>query len=110
VPGQNTPNVICANRINPVILPYLQALPTPTSGDPTNNYLAPPVPDTILGNIDYYLGRVDVQFKGNDHVFASVLASAGPAKFVVRVATAIANETYSDPQNSWVNRSIGTAR
>src|SRR5918994_6478858 len=28
----NTPNVICPDRINPTVLPWLEALPTPTSG------------------------------------------------------------------------------
>ena len=35
----NTPNVICPNRISPLIRPWLAALPTPTSGGPLNNYL-----------------------------------------------------------------------
>ena len=100
----HTPNVICANRINPLILPYLQALPNPTSGGPTNNYLAPPVPDTILGNSDYYLGRVDLQLHGNDHFFATFWHQRAPAKFASQLPQAIASETYSDPQNSWVNR------
>src|SRR4029078_6061839 len=73
------------------------------SDGPLNNYLAPPIPDTILGNSDYYLGRYDLQF-GADHMFASFWHERARAKFVSTLPQAIANETYSDPQNSWVNR------
>jgi hypothetical protein len=48
-----TPNVICPSRINPLVRAYLAALPNPTSDGPLNNYLAAPIPDTILGNSDY---------------------------------------------------------
>ena len=100
----NQPNVICPSRINPIVRAWLDALPTPTSDGPLNNYLAPPIPDTILGNSDYYLGRYDLQFASSDHMFASFWHQRAPAKFVSTLPQSIANETYSDPQNSWVNR------
>ena len=99
----NTPNVICPDRINPLVAPWLAALPTPTSPGALNNFLAPPIPDTILGDSNYYMGRVDVQ-AGSDHVFASFWHRRAPAKFYSQLPQAIATETYSDPQNSWVNR------
>ena len=100
----NTPNVICPNRISALVRPWLAALPTPTAGGPLNNYLGPAIPDTILGNSDYYMGRFDVQYKSSDHFFASVWHQRAPAKFVSVLPQPIANETYSDPQNSWVSR------
>jgi hypothetical protein len=100
----NTPNVICPNRISPLIRPWLQALPTPTGGGPLNNYLGPAIPDTILGNSDYYMGRFDVQVGSSDHIFTSVWHQRAPAKFVSVLPQGIASETYSDPQNSWVSR------
>ncbi len=99
-----TPNVICASRISPLVRGWLQALPNPTSGGPTNNFLAPAIPDTILGNSDYYMGRYDLQIGSADHMFMSVWHQRAPAKFVSTLPQAIANETYSDPQNSWVSR------
>ena len=69
-----------------------------------NNYLGPAIPDTILGNSDYYMGRFDVQFKSSDHIFTSVWHQRAPAKFVSVLPQPIASETYSDPQNSWVSR------
>jgi hypothetical protein len=99
-----TPNVICANRINPIVQPWLAALPNPTSAGPLNNFQAPPIPDTILGDSDYYMWRIDSQIGNNDHVFASFWHQRAPAKFYSQLPQAIATETYSDPQNSWVNR------
>ena len=75
----------------------------PTSAGPLNNFLAPPIPDTILGDTDYYMWRIDVQC-GNNHVFASFWHQRAPAKFYSQLPQPIATETYSDPQNSWVNR------
>jgi Carboxypeptidase regulatory-like domain len=97
-------NVICPDRINPIIRPWLANLPNPTSAGPLNNFLAPAIPDTILGNSDYYMGRFDLQLGSNDHMFASFWHQRAPAKFVSTLPQPIANETYSDPQNSWVNR------
>jgi outer membrane receptor protein involved in Fe transport len=100
----NTPNVICPNRISSLVRPWLAALPTPTAAGPLNNYLGPAIPDTILGNSDYYMGRFDLQIKNSDHIFASVWHQRAPAKFVSVLPQSIASETYSDPQNSWVSR------
>ena len=88
----------------PSCKPWLAALPNPSSGGPLNNYLAPAIPDTILGNSDYYMGRVDVQFGSNDHMFASFWHQQAPPKFASTLPQSISNDTYSDPQNSWVNR------
>lgn len=100
----NTPNVICPSRINRLVQPWLAALPTPTSGGPLNNYLAPAIPDTILGNSDYYMGRYDVQLGSSNHMFASIWHQRAPAKFASTLPQSISNESFSDPQNSWVNR------
>lgn len=100
----NSPNVICPSRISALVKPWLAALPTPTSGGPLNNYLAPAIPDTILGNSDYYMGRYDLQIGSSDHIFTSIWHQRAPAKFASTLPQQIANESFSDPQNSWVNR------
>ncbi|PYR94537.1 MAG: hypothetical protein DMF84_05120 [Acidobacteria bacterium] len=100
----NTPNVICPTRIDPTVKAWLAALPQPTSGGPLNNFLGPAIPDTILGNSDYYMGRYDLQIGNKDHAFLSIWHQRAPAKFVSTLPQPIANETYSDPQNSWVSR------
>ncbi|HEY8549145.1 MAG TPA: TonB-dependent receptor [Vicinamibacterales bacterium] len=100
----NTPNVICPDRISPIVRAWLDALPTPTNDQPLNNYLAPAIPDTILGNSDYYMGRFDVQIGSTDHMFLSVWHQRAPAKFASTLPQPISNDTFSDPQNSWVSR------
>ena len=100
----NSPNVICPSRIKSLVRPWLAALPTPTSGGPLNNYLAPAIPDTILGNSDYYMGRYDVQLGASNHLFTSIWHQRAPAKFASTLPQQISNDSFSDPQNSWVNR------
>jgi hypothetical protein len=100
----NTPNVICPDRISPAVQAWLDALPAPTSAGAKNNYLAPPIPDTILGNSDYYMWRYDLQLGNKDHMFASFWHQRAPVKFYSQLPQPIASETLSDPQNSWVNR------
>lgn len=98
-------NVIPANRISPLARQWLQFLPTPTSDGPLNNYLVPTaIPDSILGDSDYYLGRFDVYAGQKDHVAVSLWHQRAPAKFLSVLPLELAPEDYSDPQNSWVNR------
>jgi len=98
-------NVIPANRISPLARQWLAFLPTPTSDGPLNNYLVPtPVPDTILGDSNYYFFRFDSYVGQKDRLALSVWHQRAPAKFFSTLPHELANETFSDPQNSWVNR------
>src|SRR4029453_11677694 len=69
-----------------------------------NNYLGPPIPDSILGNSNYFLGRYDLQIGNTDHMFASFWHQRAPAKFHSVLPQEIASDSFSDPQNSWVSR------
>jgi hypothetical protein len=100
----NTPNVICPSRISPSVSPWLAGLPTPSSAGPTNNYLGNAIPDTILGNSSYYMGRYDLQIGNKDHAFLSIWHQAAAVKYFSTLPQPIASETLSDPQNSWVSR------
>ena len=98
-------NIIPANRISPMAQQFLQYLPTPTSDGPLNNYLEPTaVPDTILGDTNYVFGRFDTYFGQKDHLSVSLWRQMAPAKFYSHLPHEISSDTYSDPQNSWVNR------
>jgi hypothetical protein len=88
----HTPNVICPDRISAIVKPWLAALPNPTSGGPTNNYLAPAIPDTIPGELRLLHGPVRLQV-GHDHFFTSIWHQRAPAKFVSTLPQSIANET-----------------
>jgi Carboxypeptidase regulatory-like domain len=98
-------NIIPANRISPIAQQFLQYLPSPTSDGPLNNYLVPTaIPDTILGDSNYYMGRFDMYVGQKDHFAVSLWHQRAPAKFFAQLPHEIASETLSDPQNSWVNR------
>ncbi|HVO09113.1 MAG TPA: carboxypeptidase regulatory-like domain-containing protein [Vicinamibacteria bacterium] len=98
-------NIIPADRITPMAKQWLQYLPTPTSDGPLNNYLEPTaVPDTILGDTNYFFGRFDTYLGQKDHIFASLWFQRAPAKFYSDLPHEISNNTYSDPQNSSVHR------
>ena len=98
-------NIIPADRITPEARQFLQFLSPPTSGGPLNNYLEPTaVPDAILGDSDYYFGRFDSYIGQKDHVAISIWHQRAPAKFYSHLPQELSFDTYSDPQNSWVNR------
>ena len=50
------------------------------------------------------MGRFDLQIGQQRPRVRELWHQRAPAKFVSTLPQAIANETYSDPQNSWVNR------
>ncbi len=100
------PNVICPSRIaNSLARGWFKFLPTPTSSGPLNNYLvATPVPDSILAGADHYLGKLDQYIGTKDHMALTIWRQTTPAKFNSVLPLQLANETFSDPQDSWVNR------
>ncbi len=100
----NQPNVICPSRISPIVRAgWTRCRRRPTTARSTT-ISGPPIPDSILGNSNYFLGRYDLQIGSSDHMFASFWHQRAPAKFDSVLPQPIANESYSDPQNSWVNR------
>ena len=77
-------NVIPADRITPEARQFLQFLPQPTSGGPLNNYLVPDaIPDTILGDSDYYFGRFDMYVGQKDHFAVSLWHQRAPGEVLL---------------------------
>jgi hypothetical protein len=98
-------NIIPANRITDVAKGYLQYLPTPTNDGALNNYLVPTaVPDSILGDSNYYFGRFDTYIGQKDHIFVSLWHQRAAIKYNSLLPHELATETTSDPQNSSVHR------
>ena len=81
------PNMICPDRISPIARAFLQFLPTPTNGGPAEQLPgARAIPDTILGDSDYYFGRFDMYVGSKDHVVRQLWHQRAPAKFVSHAA------------------------
>jgi len=98
-------NIIPANRISPLAQQWLQYLPQPTNDNPLNNYLVPSaIPDTILGDSNYFFGRIDVNVGQKDHLFVSIWHQTAPPKMYCYLPHELCAEDFTDPQNSWVNR------
>lgn len=98
-------NVICSNRLSPAALGFLKFLPMPNKSGVNNNYLPPTaIPDGILGDANHYLIKIDQYFGSKDHIAATIWRQMTPAKFLSVLPLQLATESYSDPQNSWVNR------
>jgi hypothetical protein len=98
-------NIIPPDRISPLAKEWLQYLPQPTSDGPLNNYLEPTgVPDTILGDSNYFFGRFDTYIGQKDHVHISLWHQRAPAKFYCHLPHELCAEDFSDPQNSSVHR------
>ena len=98
-------NIIPANRITDVAKGYLQYLPTPTNDGTLNNYLVPTaIPDSILGDSNYFFGRFDTYIGQNDHVAVSLWFQRAKVKYYSELPHELATETTSDPQNASVHR------
>jgi hypothetical protein len=98
-------NIIPPSRFNPIALNYFQYLPNPTSDNPLNNYLTPSaIPDTILGDSNYFFGRFDSYIGQNDHFAISLWHQRAAVKYYSLLPHELASETTSNPQNSSVHR------
>jgi hypothetical protein len=98
-------NIIPANRITDIAKGYLQYLPTPTNDGALNNYLVPSaVPDSILGDSNYFFGRFDTYIGQKDHIFVSLWHQRAAIKYYSLLPQELASESTSDPQNSSVHR------
>jgi hypothetical protein len=101
-----TGNVIPTSLIrNSLALAYFKFLPNANKGGILNNYLPPTaIPDGILGDANHYLIKIDQYVGSKDHFFATIWRQTTPAKFLSLLPLQLASESFSAPQNSWVNR------
>jgi hypothetical protein len=99
-------NIIPGSRFaNSYARTWLKYSPDPNLPGTQNNYRAPKaVPDTILADTMYYMGRFDNYFGESDHFYGTIWHQRASAKFNSVLPVEIATESFSDPQNAWVNR------
>ncbi len=99
-------NVICPDRLaGSLAYGWFKFLPLPNKPGTQNNYLPPTaIPDGILGDADHYLGKLDQYIGEKDHMALTIWRQTTPAKFLSLLPLQLATETFSAPQDSWVNR------
>jgi hypothetical protein len=101
-----TGNQLPASRISGSLANmYYKFLPQPNRPGVQNNYLPPTaIPDGILGDANHWMLKIDQYFGSNDHFAATLWRQKTPAKFLSLLPLQLATESYSSPQDSWVNR------
>jgi hypothetical protein len=101
-----TGNQLPASRISGSLANmYYKFLPAPNRPGLQNNYLPPTaIPDGILGDANHWMLKIDQYFGSNDHFAATLWRQKTPAKFLSLLPLQLATESYSSPQDSWVNR------
>jgi hypothetical protein len=106
------PNVICSTdpRLqNSLAKEWLQYMPLPnvagTLNGTQNNYLLPtPVPDVLLAKTNYLMFRGDMYHGEKDHISVTIWYQGAAPNFNTQLPFEIANETYTAPQFSFVDR------
>jgi hypothetical protein len=103
-------NVICADRFaDSLALDWLQYFPTPNRdtpyGIPLNNYLVPkPRQEVTVTTANYLMFRGDQYIGDKDHISVTVWYQGAPPYLDTLLPAQIANETFTAPQFSFVDR------
>lgn len=103
---QFTGNQLPSSRISGSLASeFYKFAPEPNRPGVQNNYLpSTAIPDGILGDANHWMLKIDQYFGSNDHIAATLWRQTTPAKFLSLLPLQLATESYSSPQNSWVNR------
>ena len=99
-PGQQIPQT----EQSALAQQWMKFLPQPTSSGPINNFLAPPIADSILANTDEYLFRVDHYWGEKDHFFITIWRQLTIPNPQCQLPTQLCNASPADPEDAWVNR------
>ncbi len=83
---------------------WMKFLPTPTSSGPFNNYLAQPISDGILSNLNEYLFRVDHYWGEKDHFFFTIWRQLTQPNEQCTLPVQLCTSSPANPEDAWVNR------
>lgn len=97
-------NIIPPSEQSALALQWMQYLPTPTSPGPVNNYLAQPVSDGILSNVDHYLGKIDHYWGDKDHIFVTIWRQKTHPNQQCALPVQLCTSSPANPEDAWVNR------
>jgi hypothetical protein len=97
-------NMIPASEQSPIALKWMSYLPMPTSAGPYNNYLAQPVSDGILSNVNHFLYKIDYYWSENDHFFATVWRQQTQPNNQCALPVQLCTSSPANPEDAWVSR------
>jgi len=97
-------NVIPVSQQSALALQWMKYLPTPTSPGPYNNYLAQPISDGILSNLNEYLFRVDHYWGEKDHFFFTIWRQVTQPNEQCILPVELCTSSPANPEDAWVNR------
>ena len=85
-------------------LQWMKYLPAPTAPGPINNFLAPPVSDGILSNLNEYLFRIDHYWGDKDHFFFTIWRQVTQPIAQCQLPVQLCSADPANPEDAWVNR------
>ncbi|HTQ55749.1 MAG TPA: TonB-dependent receptor [Bryobacteraceae bacterium] len=97
-------NQIPASEQSALALQWMKYLPTPTSSGAFNNYLAQPISDGILSNLNEYLFRVDHYWGEKDHFFFTIWRQLTQPNEQCTMPVELCTSSPANPEDAWVNR------
>lgn len=97
-------NQIPVSEQSPLALKWESYLPGTTAPGPYNNFLAPPVSDGILSNLDEHLYRIDYMYGDNDHFFASIWRQLTIPPTQSYLPVQLSSSDPANPEDAWVSR------
>ena len=97
-------NVIPASMQSPLALQWMKYLPNPTGPGPINNYLAQPVSDGILSNVNHFLYKIDHYWGEKDHIFVTIWRQQTQPNNQCELPVQLCTSSPAIPEDAWVNR------
>ncbi len=97
-------NQIPSSAQSPIALKWMSYLPTPTSPGPYNNFLAQPVSDGILSNVNHFLYKIDHYWGEKDHIFVTIWRQATQPNQQCALPVQLCTSSPANPEDAWVNR------
>lgn len=89
---------------SPLAQQWMKYLPTPTSAGPYNNYLAVPVSDGILSNLDEFLYKIDHYWGEKDHIYVTVWRQTTAPNEQCALPVQLCTSSPANPEDAWVSR------
>ncbi len=89
---------------SPLALQWMKYLPQPTSTGPYNNFLAQPVSDGILSNVDHYLFKVDHYWGESDHFYLTIWRQITHPNDQCALPVQLCTSNPANPEDAWVSR------